>query len=242
LPSSPDTLRRLLREQEFTLKEAPRELGVDEFALHRRPLGYGLLLVDLAVRRPIDVLPDDESATLASWLRAHAGAKVVARDRGLRIRDGIRLGAPHAIQVADRFHLLRNVVDALDQLQRQRRVAGSAAFSHGVRAPPVAAPDPPPLPDPTPESKPGERWRSYRAGPDQWERARALRAQGWSIQAIGRVVSLSPKTVRRLLNRTTPPNHEYVRQRHVPRLVEPFLPYLLQRWADGCRKRPTTHA
>ena len=151
------------------------------------------------------MLPDDESATLATWLREHPGAHVVARERGLRIRDGVSLGAPNAIQVADRFHLLRNVVDALDQLQRQRRAAGSAAFGHGVRAPPVATPDPPPLPDPTPESKPGERLRSFRAGPDQWERARALRAQGWSILAIGREISLSPKTVRRLLNRTSPP-------------------------------------
>ena len=205
LPTSPDTLRRLLRNQDFRVSEAPAELGVDDFALHRRPLGYGLLLVDLGVRRPIDVLPDDESATLATWLREHPGAHVVARERGLRIRDGVSLGAPNAIQVADRFHLLRNVVDALDQLQRQRRAAGSAAFGHGVRAPPVATPDPPPLPDPTPESKPGERLRSFRAGPDQWERARALRAQGWSILAIGREISLSPKTVRRLLNRTSPP-------------------------------------
>jgi transposase len=235
LPTSPDTLRRLLRNQEINVTEAPTELGVDDFALHRRPLGYGLLLVDLAVRRPIDVLADDESATLATWLREHPGARVIARDRGLRIRDGVRLGAPNAIQVADRFHLLRNVVDALDQLQRQRRAAGSAAFGHGVRAPPVASPDPLPPPDPTPESKPGERQRSFRAGPDQWTRARALRAQRWSIQAIGREISLSPKTVRRLLNRATPPSQEYVRHRHVPRLVEPFLPYLLQRWADGCR-------
>jgi transposase len=235
LPTSPDTLRRLLRNQEFSVTEAPAELGVDDFALHRQPLRYGLLLVDLAVRRPIDVLPDDESATLATWLRQHPGAKVVARDRGLRIRDGVKLGAPTAIQVADRFHLLRNVVDALDQLQRQRRAAGSAAFGHGVRAPPVATPDPLPPPDPTPESKPGERQRSFRAGPDQWARARALRTQGWVIQAIGREISLSPKTVRRLLNRATPPSQEYVRHRHVPRLVEPFLPYLLQRWADGCR-------
>ena len=159
----------------------------------------------------------------------------MARDRGLRIRDGVRWGAPNAVQIADRFHLLRNVVDALDQLQRQRRAAGSAAFGHGVRAPPAATADPPPLPDPTPESKSGERWRSYRAGPDQWEHPRALRAQGWSILAIGREISVSPKTVRRLLKRATPPSQEYVRRRHVPRLVEPFLPYLLQRWADGCR-------
>jgi transposase len=65
LPTGPDTLRRLLREQDFSVSEAPVELGVDDFWLHRRPPGW-LLLVDLAVRRPIDVLPDDESATLGS--------------------------------------------------------------------------------------------------------------------------------------------------------------------------------
>jgi transposase len=128
VPASPHTLRRLLRRQEFIVDTAPTELGVDEFALHRGPLRYGLLLVDLAVRRPVDVLPDDEPATLATWLRTHAGAKVIARDRGHRIREGVSLGAPSAVQVADRFHLLRNVVDALDELQRQRRAAGSAAF------------------------------------------------------------------------------------------------------------------
>lgn len=234
LPTSPDTLRRLLRKQEFSVGAAPTQLGVDEFSL-RRPQHYGLLLVDLAVRRPIDVLPDDEAATLATWLHQHPGAVIIARDRGQRIRDGATSGAPAAIQIADRFHLLRNVVDALDQLQRQRRAAGSAAFGHGVRAPPPPAPVPPPLPDPTPECQPGERQRSFRCGPDQWERARALRAQGWSIHAIGQALSVTPKTVRRLLHRATPPSQEYIRHRHVPRLVEPFLPYLLQRWADGCR-------
>jgi transposase len=55
--------------------------------------------LDLAARRSVAVLPDDESATLATWLREHPGGKVVARDRGLRIRDGVRLGAPNVIQV-----------------------------------------------------------------------------------------------------------------------------------------------
>jgi transposase len=236
VPTSPHTLRRLLRRQAFTVDAAPTQLGVDEFALQCAPLRYGALVVDLAIRRPIDVLPDDEPATLARWLRMHTAAKVIARDRGHRIREGVSIGAPDAVQVADRFHVMRNVVDELDELQRQRRAAGSAAFGHGVRAPPAPKPEPPPPPDPTLlESKPGERLRSFRAGPDQWERARALRAQGWSIPAIGRAISLSPKSVRRLLKRDTPPPQEYLQLRRVPRLVEPFLPYLLQRWADGCQ-------
>src|SRR6266516_4619174 len=92
------------------------------------PPQYGVLVVDLGQRHPVDVLPDDEASTLAGWLRNHPRAEVVARDRGHKIREGVTLGAPSAVQVADRFHLLRNVVDALDELQRQRRAAGSAAF------------------------------------------------------------------------------------------------------------------
>jgi transposase len=111
LPTSPDTLRRLLRAQEFSVGLAPTALGVDDFALCRRQR-YGLLLVDLAVRRPIDVLPDDEASTLATWLRAHPGAEVIARDRGLPIREGVTLGAPGVVQVADRFHLLVRRVGA----------------------------------------------------------------------------------------------------------------------------------
>jgi transposase len=233
VPTSPDTLRRLLRAQEFSVGLSPMALGVDDFAFRRRQ-HYGLLLVDLTVRRPIDVLPDDEASTLATWLRAHPGADVIARDRGLPIREGVTLGAPRAVQVADRFHLLRNVVDALDELQRQRHAAGSAAFWHGVRAPPSAPAGPPPAPMLMFEGAPTERERSFRAGPDQWQRARALRAQGWSIRAIGRAVGLTHRTVRRLLDRPEPPRQEYVHHRRVPRLVQPFIPYLLQRWADGC--------
>jgi hypothetical protein len=174
--------------------------------------------------------------------RSRVGCERTSVPRSLRATAVIRSaresvsGAPHAVQIADRFRLMRNVVDAVDEVQRQLRADGSAAFGHGVRAPPPPKAEPPPLPDPALlQSKPGERLRSFRAGPYQWERARALRAQNWTVQAIGQAISLSPKSVRRLLKRDTPPPQEYVQLRRVPRLVKPSLPYLLQRRADGCQ-------
>src|SRR5262245_15057558 len=236
LPVSPDTLRRLLRAFGPAGAPTPSVLGVDEFALGR-PERYGLVLVDLTSRRPVDLLPDQEASTLAGWLRQHPGVGVVARDRGQHVREGVTLGAPAAVQIADRFHLLRNVVDALDDVRRQRPAAGRPAGRGAARTAHAA---PPPDPDgqppwETPPAAGTERQPSTRAGPRRWARVRELRAAGRPVGAVGQDSGLTPRTVRRLLRRPTPPPQEYVQHRRVPKPLEPFVPYLQQRWLEGCR-------
>ena len=112
---SRNTLLRLLRRQPLPILPTPRVLGVDDFALRKRQT-YGTILVDLERRQPVALLPERTADTLAQWLREHPGVTVIARDRSTAYGEGARQGAPAATQVADRFHLLQNLREALDQV------------------------------------------------------------------------------------------------------------------------------
>ncbi len=145
LPTSPDTLLRLVRstEEQFTARaggprsqegaedcqhsviatagssaasaSAPRVLGVDDWA-KRKGQTYGSILCDLETSAVVDLLPDREASTLAEWLRKHPGVEIISRDRGGAYAGGARQGAPDARQVADRFHILCNLGAALEEL------------------------------------------------------------------------------------------------------------------------------
>src|SRR5262249_56006752 len=77
---------------------------------------YGTILVDLEHRQPVALLPDRTAETVAQWLQDHPGVEVIARDRSSAYAEGARQGASAAIQVADRFHVLQNLREALEQV------------------------------------------------------------------------------------------------------------------------------
>jgi transposase len=90
----------------------PEVIGLDDWAW-RKGQRYGTIIIDLAQGCPIDVLENRAAETVATWLQSHPDVKIVARDRAEAYAAGIRQGAPDATQVADRFHLLKNVAAAL---------------------------------------------------------------------------------------------------------------------------------
>jgi transposase len=259
---SRSTLLRLVRCLPEPVITTPRLLGVDDFAF-RRGHRYGTLLIDLATHQPVDVLPDRRAASLAAWLRAHGQPEVICRDRAGAYADGARQGAPTAVQVADRWHLLQNATGALTRvLARHRAALRAAAAAAGtdpsappppdppvaVGAAPAAHPEPvvppsgPPPPAPLPDATAVAPIPDPPATADAGRQARydaiiALHTQGWSISAISRHLALTRLTVRTYLRAGTCPE----RAPHPTTLgpLSPHAAYLRERWTAGCCEAAT---
>jgi transposase len=237
MPASRATLLRLVRAAPMPPFETPRVLGVDDWAF-RRGQRYGTILVDLERRRPVDLLPDRSGSGLATWLREHPGAEVISRDRAGAYADGARQGAPAAIQVADRFHLMANVGELLERVLASQRTALRQAAAAVDRALAEAAPPdtdarlvaPTTRPDQTRAQEEQQSRRAQRLA--RYEAVLALHQQGFSQVAISKQVGLGRKTVRRYLRSDTFPERAPSAPR--PTTLAPYDQYLRTRWTDGC--------
>ena len=110
--ASDSTLLRQLRRKSVEKPAAPRVLGIDDWAW-RKGRRYGTILCDLERGTVVDLLADRSAESTAQWLRAHAGTEIISRDRASLYAEAATKAAPDAMQVADRWHLLHNLKEAL---------------------------------------------------------------------------------------------------------------------------------
>ena len=234
-PISRATLLRVLRTADVPVRPAPRVLGVDDWAF-RKGHRYGTILVDLERRRVVDLLEDRKAETLAPWLRQYPELAVVSRDRAPAYAEAARSGAPQAIQVADRWHLLQNLVEALERCLLRLRPALKAAAGIGESL--VG-----PLPSPGEAARVPWQQRAeavsqqkHAVTVERYGRMRELRAAGFTVLDIAQMVGASRRTVYRYLALERPPERQRP-HRSGRRVLAPYEPYLRKRWGEGCRNR-----
>ncbi len=237
MPISPRTALRLMHRQVLPAAPAPRVVGLDDWAW-KKGRTYGAICVDLERHQPIDLLPDRDPATIAAWLQAHPSIEIVARDRGGEFIDGVRHGAPDAVHVADRWHLVKNLGDALEHLFQHHSPVLKQVFAELEAQPSAAATSERPTPtlDGTPATTrttlASAAWSSRAL--ERYDQIHALHAEQVEVATIARHLQLSRPTVYRYLQMCEPPKlaKSHVRERHA---IDPWKPYLIERWNAGCR-------
>jgi transposase len=225
MPVSRDTLLRILRESHSTQPSFPRIIGIDDWA-KRKGQRYGTIIVDLEHRCVIDLLPDRESQTVADWLAQHNTIEIVARDRSAQYAQGIQQGAPQATQVADRWHLLKNLWDVVERCLTALKPNSSPTdneVQHTETHPRERFP--------RSVSEEAHRQAQRERRIQQYYRVHYFHEQGHSTRRIARLLGISRGTVLRYLASDTPPTYQ---SRYVPSMLDPYLPYLKQRVAQGC--------
>jgi transposase len=216
VPTSPDTLLRRVKRAGARSSGAPRFVGIDDWAWCKGQR-YGTIVVDLETGDVVDLLPDRDAATVAAWLKAHPGVELVSRDRSSAYSQAAE-AAPKARQVADRWHLLKNVREAVERLferhlpvitdalkpadaDPERR--DDATVRDAAEAPTAGEPTPeasPPAPTPvSPRREAALAKRQRRVS--RFEQVHELRRRGTPIREIARVLGLSRNAVRRYLRR-----------------------------------------
>ena len=223
--TSGESLRQLQR-QELMLIQEPRVIGLDEFSLQKTPqITYGTIIVDEERQRPIDVLSSDQTERVAAGLTMHPGMEIITRDRDQAYAAAARLAVPGAIQVGDRFHLVKNAAEALKTFFKSHNwkllPASDNNLSTTTGAPPL------------PEVSSIKEARQPKAG--KLARREAVKkkvAEGESIHNIALEVGIDRKTVRRYLSLETPPVFTPGQSRRTK--IAPFLSLLQKMWeAEG---------
>ena len=220
---SADTLLRIARAIPLEKHPTPRVLGVDDWAL-KKGRRYGTILVDLERRCPVDLLPERSADALEQWLKDHPGVEVISRDRGDEYIQGASRGAPKALQIADRWHLLKNWNEALQRMWNRHGKALRQVAKHVQAEIQSTEVDEPIIPEPElPAEEPSYRQHLF-------NEVKRMATEGYSKRAIARQLPINRATVARYIVVDELP------RRVAPQNISSVMPYwdfVQRRWDEG---------
>ncbi len=199
IQTSPTTILRRLMILPLDPVKSVIHLGIDDFALRRRR-NYGTVLVDLQRHQVIDLLPDRKAETAKVWIQTHPEIKVVSRDRAGDYATAAHLGAPQAIEAADRFHLVKNLAEAVEKAL----VSCRSELQKGIKVKEAAKSEVPEeslLSLVTFDGQPYSAHQTERY--DRYQQAVALRKQGMNVKEIAKRVGLGRRTIQRWVSEET---------------------------------------
>lgn len=228
-------LRQLRRMAPPAPAYVPRVLGIDDWAW-RKGHRYGTILCDLEQGRVIDLLPDRAMETVAAWLRAQPGVEIISRDRASAYAEAARNAAPNAIQVADRWHLLRNVVEALQRLLESKHsllTKTAKVVANATKPPPLEGCHDVPPPEQLIKHTRAERIRQAKRSLrySRWQAVMEMIRQGASQCEIARQLAIGRRTVHRWIRAGTFREHVRIKRNSC---LEQYEDYLIRRYQEGC--------
>ncbi|MFL5693708.1 MAG: ISL3 family transposase, partial [Ktedonobacteraceae bacterium] len=224
MPISADSLLRRAKKAPALSRPTPRVVGVDDFAF-RRGRTYGTLLLDLETHQPVDLLEDRRAETFAQWLRQHPGVEIISRDRSKDYQRGATDGAPQAQQVIDRWHLLKNLREAIERFLSHTQLPEEASEDAGLAN------------SPRQKRTSGERVRSEGSRQRRlalYQQIQELYRQGGTILGIARQLHIGHRRVRKFVR--SPSFPEWGKPAHTSSAIDPYRAYLQERWQQGCQE------
>ena len=243
MPTSSATLLRLTRRIPVPECLTPRIVAVDDFAF-RKGRRYGTLLVNGENHRPLELLPERSATALSTWLREHPGVEIITRDRATEYARGATDGAPHALQVLDRWHLIGNLQEALvrllDRLRSRLHRLVTASTGRENETDDLA---PMSIYDRDLRRGTNDQVRQQQGRARRYARyaeVKRLHCEGFKILQIARKLDISRQTVRTYIASEQFP--ERGPQPRQPSILDPYVAYLQERWDQGVRTNKQLYA
>ena len=229
MPTSDDTILRCLKRRVKARgsEKMVRVVGVDDWAW-RKGSTYGTIIVDLERREVLDLFPERAAGMTADWLKRHPDVEIISRDRCGSFAQGAQEGAPQARQIADRFHILQNLREAI-----QAQLGRAAGFS----ARPLLPAEGEEVASVRDKHGGAEHRRLTRVANERsrqavFDRVRALHKEGRNVMDIARQTGFDRRTVAKWIRAEALPE----RSASAPKTTSPwhFEEYLPRRWSEGC--------